>query len=111
MLLLTGVGGVGGGACLGVSKAALKKLNLKVAVCVFTSLEERMFGSCLEGLSCSKTAERLVKYAWAAARSKHTLRWRAPFAEGHPSLEGILPCGITSRLCHSRDLNGGDMVK
>lgn len=82
MLLLTGVGGVGGGTCLDVSKAALKKLNLKVAVCVFTSLEERMFGSCLEGLSCSKTAERLVEYAWAAARSKHTLRWRAPSPVG-----------------------------
>lgn len=61
MLLFTGVGVCGGGACLGVSKAALKKLNLKVVICVFTSLEERMFGSCLEGLSCSKTTERLVE--------------------------------------------------
>lgn len=82
MLLFTGVGVCGGGACLGVSKAALKKLNLKVAICVFTSLEERMFGSCLEGLSCSKTAERLVESAWATARSKHSLGWRAPSPVG-----------------------------
>lgn len=79
MLLLTVWGG---GACLGVSKAALKKLNLEVAICVFTSLEERKFRSCLEGLSCSKTAERLVESAWAAARSKHSLGWRAPSPVG-----------------------------